>query len=70
MLNRFAKFLLVATSLSPLLGAMAVSQFALGKPWTVWLPWLAVILVTPLCGVTHPAALRAEFEPRRRPGVT
>ncbi len=33
MLNRFAKFLLVATSLSPVLGAVAVNQFALGRPW-------------------------------------
>ena len=42
MLNQFAKLLLVATSLSPVLGAVAVNQFALGKPWTDWLPWLAV----------------------------
>lgn len=44
MLNRFAKFLLVATSLSPVLGAVAVNQFALGKPLSGWLPWLAVAL--------------------------
>lgn len=32
MLNLFAKFLLVATSLSPILGAVAVNQYSLGKP--------------------------------------
>jgi hypothetical protein len=45
MLNRFAKFLLVATSLSPVLGAVAVNQFALGKPWMNWMPWLAAALL-------------------------
>lgn len=45
MLNQFAKFLLVATSLSPVLGAVAVNQFGLGKPWLNWLPWLAVALL-------------------------
>lgn len=45
MLNRFAKFLLVATSLSPVLGAVAVNQFAIGRPWTGWFPWLAVALL-------------------------
>ncbi len=45
MLNRFAKFLLVATSLSPALGAVAVNQFAIGKPWTGWLPWVVVALL-------------------------
>lgn len=45
MLNRFAKFLLVATSLSPILGAVAVNQYSLGKPMTSWLPWLVVALL-------------------------
>lgn len=45
MLNKFAKFLLVATSLSPVLGAVAVNQFALGRPFTSWFPWLAVALL-------------------------
>ena len=45
MLSRFAKFLLVATSLSPVLGAVAVNQFTLGRPWLIWLPWLAVALL-------------------------
>lgn len=42
MLNRFAKFLLVSTALSPVLGAVAVNQFAHNKPWTSWGVWLAV----------------------------
>lgn len=45
MLNRFAKFLLVATSLSPILGAVAVNQYSLGKPTSSWLPWLMVALL-------------------------
>lgn len=45
MLNRFAKFLLVATSLSPILGAVAVNQYSLGKPISSWLPWLVVALL-------------------------
>jgi len=40
MLNGFAKLLLVATSLSPVLGAVAVNQIALHRPWTSWGPWL------------------------------
>ncbi len=42
MLNTFAKFLLVATSLSPLLGAVAVNQFSRGEPPIQWGSWLAV----------------------------
>lgn len=42
MLNLFAKFLLVATSLSPILGAVAVNQYSLGKPPSAWAPWLVV----------------------------
>ncbi len=50
MLNRFAKFLLVATSLSPVLGAVAVNQFARNKPWISWGVWLAVaILLAVIC---------------------
>lgn len=45
MLNSFAKFLLVATSLSPVLGAVAVNKFARGEPSAAWLPWLAVTLL-------------------------
>lgn len=47
MLNRFAKFLLVSTSLAPVLGAVAVNQFAHNEHWTRWGAWLgtAVLLV-------------------------
>lgn len=45
MLNKFAKFLLVATSLSPLLGAVAVNQFSLGEPAVRWGSWIAVALL-------------------------
>ena len=52
MLNFVAKCLLVLTSLSPVLGAVAVNQFAHGKPWTNWSRWLvgALLLVT-LCWI-------------------
>ena len=50
MFNQFAKFLLVATSLAPILGAVAVSQFSSGKAWQSWSPWLATaILLALLC---------------------
>ena len=50
MLNTFARFLLVSTSLSPLLGAVAVNQFARGEPAARWGAWLAVaILLVFLC---------------------
>ncbi|MEQ8484962.1 MAG: hypothetical protein RIB46_11415 [Pseudomonadales bacterium] len=45
MLNTFARFLLVSTSLSPLLGAVAVNQFARGEPAMRWGAWLAVALL-------------------------
>lgn len=45
MLNIFAKCLLVSTSLSPVLGAMAINQFECGKPWTTWIWWLGVALL-------------------------
>ncbi len=62
MLNRFAKFLLVATSLSPILGAIAVNQYSLGKPMSSWLPWLAVaILLVLICwGLLHYSARNAQ----------
>jgi len=40
MLNWFAKTLLVATALSPMLGAVAINQIAQGRPWLHWVPWL------------------------------
>ena len=50
MLNNFAKFLLMATSLSPVLGAVAVNQFARHEPWTRWGGWLgAALLLVFLC---------------------
>jgi len=45
MLNRFAKFLLVSTSLAPVLGAVAVNQLARGEPALSWAPWLVVALL-------------------------
>jgi hypothetical protein len=50
MLNTFAKFLLVSTSLSPLLGAVAVNQFAGGEPASRYGAWLAAaLLLVVLC---------------------
>lgn len=50
MLNTFAKCLLVSTSLSPVLGAVAVNQFERGKPWTNWIWWLVgALLLVLLC---------------------
>ncbi|MBU1425218.1 MAG: hypothetical protein KKH12_05745 [Gammaproteobacteria bacterium] len=62
MLNRFAKFLLVATSLSPILGAVAVNQYSLGKPMAMWLPWLVVaLLLVFICwGLLHYSAKSAQ----------
>lgn len=45
MLNTFAKFLLVSTSLSPLLGGVAVNQFARGEPVARYGAWLLVALL-------------------------
>jgi len=45
MLNTFAKFPLMATSLSPVLGAVVVNQIARHEPWTRWSPWLTVALL-------------------------
>jgi len=45
MLNKFAKVLLVSSSLSPVLGAVAVNQLALGKPLSGWLPWVIIALL-------------------------
>lgn len=50
MLNCSAKFLLVSTSLAPILGAVAVNQVALGRPWYCWGPWLSVaVLLAAIC---------------------
>jgi hypothetical protein len=44
MLNMLAKLLLVATSLAPVLGAVAINQIALDKGWEDWVPWAAVAI--------------------------
>ena len=43
MLNNLAKFLLVLTALSPVLGAAAIDQFEHGEPWASWSICLVVI---------------------------
>ena len=49
-MNLFAKCLLVSTSMSPVLFAMAVSQLERGMPWTCWIWWLAVaVFLVILC---------------------
>ena len=45
MLNFVAKCLLVSTSLSPVLGAVAVDQIARGSPWKHWIWWIATAVV-------------------------
>ena len=42
MMSIFAKCLLVSTSLSPVLGAIAINQLECGKPWTNWIWWIVV----------------------------
>ncbi|MDE3000949.1 MAG: hypothetical protein OXU79_17880 [Gemmatimonadota bacterium] len=50
MLSFLAKCLLVSTSLSPVLGAVAISQFERCQPWTSWIWWfLAAIVLVALC---------------------
>ena len=50
MLSFLAKCLLVSTSLSPVLGAVAISQFERCEPWTSWARWfLAAIVLVALC---------------------
>lgn len=62
MLNTFARFLLVSTSLAPILGAVAVNQFARDEPWTRWGWWLiAALVLVGLCWVMlHYAAGNAQ----------
>lgn len=45
MLNQFAKGLLVATSMAPILGAVAINQIAQDHPWNQWLPWFSVTVL-------------------------
>lgn len=50
MLSIITKCLLVSTSLSPVLGTMAVNQYERGEPWTSWTCWLAIaFLLVALC---------------------
>ena len=50
MLNTLARFLLVATSLAPLQGAVAVNQLSRGEPALRWGTWLTVgLLLVFLC---------------------
>jgi len=50
MLNKLAKFLLVATSLAPILGAVAVNQYSQGKSWHDWGIWLLIgVLLALIC---------------------
>lgn len=62
MLNTIAKLLLVASSLSPVLGAVAVNQIGLGRPPSAWFPWLivAVLLVVICWGLLKYAAGHAQ----------
>ena len=46
-MNRFAKLLLIATSLSPLLGAVAVNKWAHGEAW--WWCWLLATVGLAFC---------------------
>ena len=41
MLSFFARFLLALTSVSPVLGAMSISQYEQGEHWTQWI-WFLV----------------------------
>src|SRR6185437_12080657 len=50
MLNAFAKFLLMGTSLAPVLGAVAVNLIAHGERWQSWVGWLSsALLLVVLC---------------------
>ena len=50
MLNILAKSLLAATSLAPVLGAMAVNQFERREPWPTWVfPLVVALALMALC---------------------
>ena len=50
MLNLVAKTLLAATSLSPVLGAVAVTEVERGQAWTSWIWWVvAALALAVLC---------------------
>lgn len=62
MLNTLARFLLIATALAPVIGAVAVNQIARGQHWTHWFGWLAVaLLLAVLCwALLRYAAMNAQ----------
>ena len=62
MLNLVAKTILVATSLSPVLGAVAVTEFERGQAWTCWIWWvIAALVLAVLCWIVlHYASNRAQ----------
>lgn len=65
MLNNFAKFLLMATSMSPVLGAVAVNQLARHEPWPRWAGWLvAALLLVFFCWALLRYALKNAQENR------
>ena len=63
MLSRLARFFLVATSLSPVLGAVAINQWALGRDPLHWIAWpLVAVLLVLLCWLLlHYAARNAQL---------
>lgn len=63
-MNRLAVLLLVSSSLSPMLGAVAVNQYTLGKPMSAWLPWVvvAVLLVVICWGLLRYASTSVQKE--------
>lgn len=62
MLNTVAKFLLVASSLAPVLGAIATIKLASREPWCNYVSWLgAALLLVVLCwGMLFYAAKNAQ----------
>ncbi|MCY4393081.1 MAG: hypothetical protein OXE43_13695 [Chloroflexi bacterium] len=62
MLSLVAKTILVATSLSPVLVAVAVTEFERGQSWTGWIGWLiAALALAVLCWlVLHYASNSAQ----------
>ena len=67
MLSRFAKFLLIATSLSPVLGAVAVNQIARHEHWTRWCGWFVgtLLLVFACWALLRYAAVNAQRQELR-----
>ena len=65
MLNFVAKGLLVATSLSPVLGVVAVSQFELGESWRSWAWWLVVVIALLLPGLCWILLMHAKQNAQR-----